>query len=135
MNELRLELAGGQTRFTPGERIHGTASWRQPESPDGLEVRLFWYTAGKGDRDIGIVERRALDPGSPEGSLEFSFEAPRAPLSFSGKLISLLWAIELVALPGGEAGRQEITISHTGEEIRIGSPGSAGFGADEMEPA
>ena len=121
MSELRVELEDGRTRFAPGERIRGTAGWRLEEPAEALEVRLFWFTRGKGERDVGIVETLAIDSATREGSREFSFRAPPAPLSFSGKLISLIWSIELVALPDGEAGRQEILLSRTGEEIRLGS--------------
>lgn len=123
MNELTVGLEAGQTSFAPGETIRGTARWRLDEVPDeGLEVRLFWYTEGKGDRDVEVVETVELGSASTAGSRDFSFSTPAAPLSFSGKLISLVWAIELVALPDGDAGRQEIMVSHTGEEIRIGTP-------------
>ena len=121
MSELRVELEDARASFAPGERIVGTASWRIDEPPEALEVRLFWYTRGKGERDVGIVETLEIAPATREGRREFSFRAPPAPLSFSGKLISLIWSIELVALPEGDAGRHEITLSPTGEEIRLGS--------------
>jgi len=133
MSELRIELPGGRTSFAPGEDIRGTASWWLDELSEGLEVRLFWYTAGKGERDVDIVDTVALDSNSRQGSRQFEFTAPQSPLSFSGKLISLIWAIELVTLPDGEAGRQEIVLSRTGEEIRIGSMGTSEFG--ETEPS
>jgi hypothetical protein len=120
MDELRIELEEGRTCFRPGERIRSDAVWRREEPAEGLEVRLFWYTQGKGERDVDIIETTSLATGSREGRSDFSFKAPPAPLSFSGKLISLIWAIELVALPSGEAARQEIVLSHTGEELRIG---------------
>ena len=121
MSDLWVELDGARTSFAPGERIAGTAGWRLEEPPEALEVRLFWFTRGKGERDVGIVETLEIASGAREGSREFSFHAPPAPLSFSGKLISLIWSIELVALPGGDAGRREITLSPTGEEIRLES--------------
>ena len=114
-------LEGGQTSFEPGEEIRGTATWDLAEPPERLEVRLFWYTEGKGDRDVGIVETERLDATSTAGEREFTFSGPEAPLSFSGALISLIWAVEVVALPGEEAGRQLIVISHSGEEIRLES--------------
>lgn len=134
LNHLRVALASGKGSFAPGETIHGTASWRLAEAPEGLEVRLFWYTAGKGQRDVGIVASQAIESNSREGRREFAFTTPKAPLSFSGRLISLIWAIELVRLPSGEAGRQEIVVSQTGDEIIIGTPASGELGSDEMEP-
>ncbi len=119
MIDLRVELENSEASFRPGETIQGTAGWSLDAAPEALEVRLFWFTQGKGDRDVGIVDSQVLDGAGREGSRDFTLTAPPAPLSFSGKLISLVWAVELVALPGGDAGRREIVISHTGEEIRI----------------
>lgn len=133
-NWMGVELDGGETRYAPGDSIRGTASWRLDEPPEGLEVRLFWYTEGKGQRDVEIVETVAVESSAREGSREFTLRAPAAPLSFSGKLISLIWAVELVRLPDGEAARREITLSYGGEEIRIGSEASR-FDSQETEPA
>ena len=134
MSELRVELDDRRTGFAPGERIRGTASWRLEEPAEALEVRLFWYTRGKGERDVGIVDTVKIDSGTREGSREFSFRAPPAPLSFSGKLISLIWSIELVVLPGGDASRREIMLSRTGEEIRLGSLEGGELDGEATEP-
>jgi hypothetical protein len=119
MSRLTLELADGTTEFRPGEPIRGQARWQLDEPQEAIEVRLFWYTEGKGERDVGGLEtERAEGPGL-EGSRGFNFEAPRAPHSFSGRLITLLWAVELVALPSGEAERVDIVVAPTGKEIRL----------------
>ena len=107
MGELRVEFEDGKTVYRPGESIRGTVRWRLdeasvslPESvPESMEVRLFWYTMGKGDTDVGIADSTTIDAPGSEGSRSFDFTAPQAPLSFSGHLISLVWAVELVALP------------------------------------
>jgi len=133
MDELRIELEDGRSRFAPGDRIRGIARWRLEEQPEELEIRLFWYTEGKGERDVLVVERVPLGARSREGSEAFAFTAPPAPFSFSGKLISLIWAVELVTLPDGDAGRREITLSRSGEEIRVGSPDAAADDPDRLE--
>lgn len=119
MSQLTLELNDGRTQYRPGEAIRGTANWYLDESAEALEVRIFWYTQGKGDRDVGGMETERIDSPGIEGSHEFAFTAPSAPHSFSGTLISLIWALELVVLPEGDAARQEIVVSPTGEEIRL----------------
>ncbi len=119
--DLRVELGRVRGELSPRRDDPGNGHWSLVEAPEALEVRLFWFTQGKGDQDVGVVETTALDGAGREGSRDFSFTAPAAPLSFSGKLISLLWAVELVALPKGDAGRQELVISWTGREILIGS--------------
>ena len=121
MSELTLTLDGGQTAFTPGEAIHGRASWVLDEPAEALEIRLFWYTQGKGDRDIGGLKTIEIEAAGTRGSRDFEFLAPQQPYSFSGTLISLIWAVELVAMPGGDAARREIVVAPDAREIRIES--------------
>jgi hypothetical protein len=107
--------------FRPGDDVEGTVRWRLDQPPRSIELRLFWYTEGKGDQDVGVVEALPFaDPGQ-EDHRSFRFRLPAGPFSFSGKLISLLWAIEAVAEPGDSSGRLEITVSPTGREILLGS--------------
>jgi hypothetical protein len=116
---LRIETRDGVTAFRPGDEVEGTVRWRFDQPPRSLELRLFWYTQGKGDQDVGVVETLPYaDPGS-EGHRAFCFRLPAGPYSFSGKLISLLWAIEAVAEPGAQAERCELVVSPTGREILL----------------
>lgn len=127
----RLEIAGGRHVFAPGDEVTGTATWHLAEPPASVEVRLYWQTQGKGDQDVDVVARETAGGDSREGSfhnlgsdgaLPFRFRLPEGPYSFSGKLISLLWGVELVAEPGGALGHVEIVVSPIGAEIRIGKP-------------
>ena len=51
------------------------------------------------------------------GTRPFEFEIPRGPYSFSGKLITLAWAIEIVALPGGETERLDLVVGPQPVEV------------------
>ena len=117
MKTLKIELEGGKLNYTAGEEIRGLVEWETDEDIKGVEVRLFWYTKGKGTQDVGIAETVNFENCGFIGKEKFSFKGPAGPYSFSGKLISLLWAIEMVAAPGGECERVEIIISGTGEEV------------------
>ncbi|HYG62217.1 MAG TPA: hypothetical protein VEL74_06525 [Thermoanaerobaculia bacterium] len=116
---ITIETTDGRRAFRPGDRIEGTASWYLEKEPRSVELRLFWYTQGKGTQDVEIVQGVPFDNPGAVDSRAFSVELPLAPYSFSGKLISLLWGLELVAEPGGETGRLEITVSPTGVEILL----------------
>lgn len=118
---LTLALLDGVTAFEPGAKLEGTAVWQLAAAPERLEVRLFWYTAGKGTRDVGVVETAALTPAA-QGQEDFHFQLPRGPYSFSGTLVSILWALELVAEPSGKSTRQEIVVAPGGREVRVGPP-------------
>lgn len=117
MSMLRIETRDHQTQFHPGEEIVGTASWLLDQPPEAVELRLFWYTRGKGTDEVNIVETVRFDHPAQEERRPFRVTLPQSPYSFSGKLISLIWALELVALPSEDAERLDITLSPTGEEV------------------
>ncbi len=119
MNRLEISTEGGRLAFHPGEELRGTASWSLDAPPTRVELRLFWRTEGKGSQDVGVAETLSFDGAAPEERREFRLRLPPGPYSFSGKLISLIWALELVAEPGADASRQDITVSPTGREILI----------------
>jgi hypothetical protein len=117
MSDLRIELAGGRTGFRPGEALSGRVAWRVDGEPASAELRVFWYTSGKGTQDVGIVQTMTLAAPRPEDQRDFTLALPREPYSFSGKLISLIWAIELIVEPGAHVHRQEFVLSPTGREV------------------
>jgi hypothetical protein len=120
MDKLSIVLHEERTVFAPGETVRGAAEWRFDANPKHLDLSLFWYTVGKGTRDVGVIgTARFENPGS-YGSKAFSFVLPDGPYSFSGRLISLIWALELTCSPGAEMVRREFTLSPTGREIVLG---------------
>jgi hypothetical protein len=121
MSELKIQLSTERTAFEPGEELAGTASWKLDPRPRAVELRLFWFTRGPGPEDAGVVERVRFEHALPEEARPFRFRLPDAPYSFSGKLFSVVWALELVAEPSKEAGRREITVAPGGKEVRLES--------------
>ena len=128
MDKLSIFIREDKTVFAPRETIEGAIQWNLDSNPQRLDLSLFWYTSGKGTRDVGVVETLAFDSPGAFGSKDFSFTLPEGPYSFSGKLISLIWAVELTCSPGAETVRREITLSPTGEEIVLGEVASQGRG-------
>ncbi len=121
MDRLKITLHDDKTVFVPRETIRGVIEWNLDAGPKRLDLSLFWYTAGKGTRDVGMVHNVWFDDPGARGSKDFSFTLPDGPYSFSGRLISVIWAIELTRSPGSETTRREITLSPTGKEILLGS--------------
>ncbi len=129
MEWLEVSVPNGRTVYAPGDEIEAAAVWRLDETPESLEVRLFWFTEGKGDRDSEVVLSESIEP-SVSGHRACRFRLPEVvPSSFSGKLVSLLWAIELVAQPGDRAGRVDLIVSPTGRELILSGQETTG-GAD-----
>jgi hypothetical protein len=123
LSELRIELTDGRTAFKPGEPLTGNVTWRVEGEPSSAELRLFWYTSGKGTQDVAIVDTIAFAAPRPDDQRDFTLTLPREPYSFSGTLISLIWAIELIVEPGGHVERREFVLSATGQEVVLRSDG------------
>lgn len=115
---IQIELEKRDLQFKPGDRIVGTVQWGQlKKSPDQIDIRLIWYTTGKGDTDSQIVDSKLVQNPLDQGSERFEFNAPHRPFSFSGKLISLIWAIEATAYPGKENERIDFEITPHGQPV------------------
>jgi hypothetical protein len=119
MSALSIAPLNMKTKFLPGEAVEGLVTWQLDQPAEAIELRLFWYTRGKGDTDAVVVDRQRLEAPKPQDRRQFRFILPEAPYSFSGKLISLIWAIEMVVEPSGLTERLEITVSPTGQEIQL----------------
>jgi hypothetical protein len=115
---LRIDLDGGRAAYRPGESVGGQVRWRLDRAPAAAELRLFWHTQGKGDSDQEVVETVRFDAPRAEERRAFQLRLPPGPWSFSGKLVSLLWSLELV-VEGEGATRVEIVVSPTGEELLL----------------
>jgi hypothetical protein len=112
------EIVAKQKNYRPGETISGSVSWVAEKQPKKAELRFFWHTRGKGDRDAGLVESVSFELPQSSDHREFEFRAPDFPPSFSGKLISLIWGLELVLEPG-ESFVTEIVIAPNGVELSL----------------
>lgn len=119
MNDLKILLRDDRKNFRPDEIIEGVAGWQLEQLPISLELRLFWFTRGKGTEDVSVIHKlRFENPQLAEGR-RFSFTLPAEPYSFSGQLVSVIWALELVVEPGEHATRVEFVMSPTGQELLL----------------
>lgn len=118
MSSIHLELADSKTKYRPGETIEGVAFWELAQPASSIELRLFWRTQGKGTVDVEVVQAQPLSGGAQDRR-PFRFVLPPGPYSVSGTLVSIVWGVELVSEPSGESASLEITVSPTGEEIRL----------------
>jgi hypothetical protein len=121
MNNLQIELDQDRVAFEPGEELRGSVCWKSSQPLRSVELRLFWFTRGKGTEDAGVVETVHFDQPSAEETCPFHFQLPEGPYSFSGKLISLVWALELIAQPSGEPLRVEFVMAPGTREVRLES--------------
>ena len=118
MSTLSVATVDGRTEFHPGEEIDVDVSWEFEEPPEAIELRLVWNTAGKGTTDLRVVQTERFDEPPLSDRRRKTLTLPRSPYSFSGKLVSVIWALELVALPKEDSERLEITIGPNAQEVR-----------------
>lgn len=126
MNHLQIQTPEGWTRFDPGAVINIDLSWDLETPPESIELRVVWNTTGKGTTDLAVVQSQSIESPAPRDSRRMTITLPSSPYSFSGKLVSLVWALELVALPSEESTRQEIIIAPAGREVVLQSVGTRG---------
>lgn len=113
MERAKIELENDGV-FRPGGTLCGRVRLPAGTPSRGLELRLFWMTRGRGTEEVGVVA------GGKLRGYDFSFELPPAPPSFSGSLVGVVWAVELVDEEGGALALAEFVMSPTGEELRLG---------------
>lgn len=121
MDTLTLSLTQKPQELVPGQKIDGRVGWQLDDAPKRASLRLFWYTEGRGNQDVGIVEEEEFDPVRASHDEEYRFTLPGSPYSFSGSLISLRWAIELVIDRGKKVERIELLVSPWVEEVKLGT--------------
>ncbi len=118
MNEIHVET--DYDAYYPGTDILVTVTWDFDRKPDAIELRLTWSTSGKGTRDIASVSTYHFVPESMAGTIQRTHPLPWGPYSFSGKLVSLIWAVEAVALPKEQSARKEFVMGPGAREVLIG---------------
>lgn len=119
-DNLSIEFDGGVTAYRPGATIRGMVAWSQTGPIDSVRVCLVWYTEGKGTRDMSVVQEVPIVSSRSADQQPFTLTAPPdGPFSFSGKLVSVIWAVELLIEPESRSVQKPIVISPTGTEIDL----------------
>jgi hypothetical protein len=121
MSQLNINVIEEKSAFEPGEELTGSASWQLERGARSVELRLFWFTRGRGIEDAAVVQTIRFENPLNEETRSFSFRLPEAPYSFVGQLISLVWALELIVEPSKEVARQDIIVGPGRQEVRLAS--------------
>lgn len=121
MPTLTLTTTNQATEFAPGQSIEGSVGWQLESPPRDAFLRFFWYTQGRGTQDVNVVQE--IEFPNPPASFEqpFQFTAPDQPYTFSGALITLQWAMELVLNKGKDVQRLDIVLSPWTEKLALTS--------------
>jgi hypothetical protein len=100
MKSLAITLARQPVAYRPGETLEGRVAWRNARILSPATVRLVWRTAGKGTAYAGIVALLKLKDPRRDDDRPFAFALPTHPCSFSCRLISLFWCVEVTLARG-----------------------------------
>lgn len=115
---MSLEIHLEETALEPGSELRGRLDWQAEGGiVDSLTVTLLWTTEGKGTEDVEVVDRVEVEHPSRRGSHDFSFRLPDFPWSFSGTLISLVWAVEASLEPDGNLERVTLVSAPERQEV------------------
>lgn len=129
---ITINLDQGSS-FLPGEVVSGKVFWQLPKPPEKAVLHLLWCTSGKGTEDISIIDEISFQTGGVSAEHPFKFTLPLSPYSFSGKILSLQWMLEMVLTKPDESQQQVITVSPTKNEINLDRDLEAASASDEEE--
>ncbi|GHC55629.1 hypothetical protein [Roseibacillus persicicus] len=82
-----------------------------------MELRVFWFTRGRGDEEAKVLHRQEISPH--DSLVPFAWKLPPAPYSFAGKLITLAWAVEVVDEKEQSLDLVPFLLSPSGEEMQL----------------
>lgn len=117
---IAIELAS-QSAFAPGEKITVPIAWELQSPPLSLELRLSWTTRGKGTTDSQTVQVVPVPHLEATGRRSIPLTLPNHPYSVTGRLVSIIWTLELVAQPVRESAQVTIVIAPERREIVLTS--------------
>jgi hypothetical protein len=116
MAELRIQTRNDRVHFAPGETIEGIVSWNL-DHVKSATLRLFWRTEGKGTQDVGLSAEMPFDEPRPSDERTFRFNVPEGPWSYDGKLVAIVWSLELETEPGGKVESLDLVVSPQPERV------------------
>ena len=100
----------------PFETLEGSVSWNLEKPPKDLELRIFWHTRGRGTEESGTHFTLPLGEQT-RGEKTFSCTLPGSPWSVDGRLISIIWAVELVEKRAGSLALEEFALAPEGRAL------------------
>jgi hypothetical protein len=117
-----IKLDRDDARYRPGEAVSGAVEWSFPAVPNGAALCVRWRAEGKGSPDAGSPIAVQFEDARAIDGRAFRVVLPSMPYSFSGKVLSIVWRVELV-VRHHRIGREKIevfrviTMSPTGDPI------------------
>jgi hypothetical protein len=102
----------------PHDTVTGQVAWLLENVPRDLELRLCWFTRGRGTEESRTVDVLPLSD-TLRGERTFSFRLPAEPWSVNGTLVQIAWALEVVAKKKGSLALEEFVVAPQRREIEL----------------
>ncbi|PQJ28429.1 hypothetical protein [Rubritalea profundi] len=77
-DSISIQLDQTSSEFQTGTTISGKVIWSAAATTKKIELRLFWFTEGRGTQDIELIEERNWD-AQAQGEQSFEFTLPTEP--------------------------------------------------------
>jgi len=106
-------------RFAPGDTLVFTLSIDASGTSGPLTAQLGWFTEGRGTRDAGIVWSERIPDMATGAERGFEIRLPEAPWSFSGKLVSVAWRLEVIDEKGRPLVAVPLVVAPAGEAVSL----------------
>lgn len=116
-NAPSIEIELDHFHHQPFQMLSGKVRVTGPVKAKKLELRIFWFTRGRGDEEAEIVHRQSIDPN--QALSDFAWQLPSQPYSFAGQLITLAWAVELVDAKERSLDLVPFLLSPNGAELQL----------------
>lgn len=114
-NGVKIEL--DNFHHQPFQTLTGKVRLTGPVTAAKMELRVFWFTRGRGDEEAEICHRLSIN--TQEKLSGFSWKLPAAPYSFAGQLITMAWAVEVVDEKENSLDLVPFLLSPSGEEMQL----------------
>ena len=116
---MNVTITIERSDLQPHEPVKGRVAWQLESEPRNLELRLCWFTRGRGTEESRTIEVLSLGD-TAHGERSFSFTLPAEPWSTNGTLIQIVWALEVVAKKTGSLAVAEFVVAPQRREIELG---------------
>lgn len=123
-----ITLSVARKELRPFDTVAGRVEWQLVAPPENLELRLCWFTRGRGSEESETVDALPLGD-TASGAREFSFALPGEPWSVDGQLIGIVWALEVVAKKQGGLALEELVVSPDRKPRKLGEVADPRSGA------
>lgn len=112
---ISLTPTDPSTARKPGDTLEIDGAWELDLRPLVREARLVWYIQSQGAPEARVVATQEVRRANEKGTQRFQFTLPEWPYSYTGRLFSLQWAVDLVL--DDQSARWEFTLGPDGKPV------------------